>query len=159
MCISFSAAPPSFVTKPGKLDVYTDNSTLLNCSAYGLPAVTTRWYRNGIPLEESSDKHTIYKNNSLFIDLLNWEDHGLFQCGAENKAGLNFLQVILNVRSKWLSLVSCYTCLCYLSIYNQSIICCAYSSRTYVHRVYLLRLFFENLRIESSHCSCLHNDA
>lgn len=66
-----------------------------------MPNHTTRWYRNGLPLDSGeSNGYTIYQNNTILLTNLNWEDHGVFQCGAENAAGLNFLQIQVNVQSK-----------------------------------------------------------
>ena len=101
-CASYSlfTAIPVFSTKAGKYQAYTDSSTTLHCLVTGLPSLNITWYRNGIPLLDSSDSHAVLKNNSVTLNDLNWEDNGLFQCGAENYAGLFFVNQQLQVQSK-----------------------------------------------------------
>lgn len=102
---TFSAIP-EFNTNPEKHVAYTDNSTVLNCLVQGYPSVNITWYRNGIPVSPSGDSHAVLKNNSIVLHNLNWEDDGVFQCGAENFAGLFFVNLELKVQSK----------ICYYSI-------------------------------------------
>jgi len=63
------------------------------------PAVTIKWYRNGIPVTASGDTHAIMTNNSIHLQRLNWRDDGVFQCAAENMAGLFFINIELRVQS------------------------------------------------------------
>ena len=94
-------AIPEFNTVPEKHVAYTDNSTVLNCLVQGYPSVNITWYRNGIPVSPSGDSHTVLKNNTIVLHNLNWEDNGVFQCGAENFAGLLFVNQELDVQSKF----------------------------------------------------------
>ena len=95
-----STAVPEFNTKAEKHVAYTDNSTVLNCLVQGYPSVDVTWYRNGIPVSPAGDSHAVLKNNSIVLHNLNWEDAGVFQCGAENFAGLFFVNLELEVQSK-----------------------------------------------------------
>eukprot|EP00111_Clytia_hemisphaerica_P021271 TCONS_00062616-protein len=90
---------PVFSTKPGEYEAYTDSSATLNCLVTGLPTINITWYRNGIPMTHSSDSHAVLKNNSIELIGLNWEDNGIFQCGAENYAGLFFVNQQLKVQN------------------------------------------------------------
>ena len=95
----FFSGPAVFLVKPVNQDVYTDNTTLINCKSSAHPSRVNRWYRNGIPVQYNS-KYQLLSNNSLLIKSLNWEDNGKFQCAAENAAGLKFVDAEIKVLSK-----------------------------------------------------------
>lgn len=90
---------PEFNTKANKFQAYTDGSTALHCSAQGYPSVNMSWYRNGIPLQDTHQSHDILANNTVHLKKLNWQDNGVFQCAAENYAGIFFLNLQLDVRN------------------------------------------------------------
>ena len=72
---------------------------LLPCIVQAEPAVAVKWYRNGIPVAASGDTHAVMTNNSIHLQQLDWRDNGVFQCAAENEAGLFFINIELKVQS------------------------------------------------------------
>ncbi|KAL1513925.1 hypothetical protein ABEB36_003263 [Hypothenemus hampei] len=78
--------PPRFLKKPQDRTEFTSKSTELECSVYGIPQPTIRWFKNG-EIVKYSEYYKLVDGNNLKIIGLMVTDSGLFQCLASNPAG------------------------------------------------------------------------
>lgn len=74
----------------------------LKCDVDGEPVPDVKWFRDGIPLEETPNLrfNVMDNNHSLHINYMRLEDSGMFQCAASNQAGDVTGYTWLRVKSK-----------------------------------------------------------
>ncbi|RWS10328.1 protogenin-like protein [Dinothrombium tinctorium] len=89
--------PPTFITKPVNIVKPASQTSRLECSAYGSPPPSVRWLKNGEPL--SMNGRIMMRTGSLVISQTVSSDSGVYQCIAENKAGVAMVAARLLVNT------------------------------------------------------------
>lgn len=91
---------PEFRSKPQNKVKPAAQTARFHCSADGIPNPTITWFKNGEPLDINGRvKMKNEKNNSLVISQLVINDSGLYQCFAENSAGISIASARLIVNA------------------------------------------------------------
>ena len=67
------------------------------CKATGFPPPIIKWYRDGQVIEEERIQ---FKKRKLEIKEIQFEDHGIYTCTAENLLGRVQLSVNVTVKGK-----------------------------------------------------------
>ena len=70
-------------------NVIVNNSITMDCTASAIPVPMMRWYKDGLPLDDSADERVKVINNGFSLEITNAqvEDTGRYSCIASNEAG------------------------------------------------------------------------
>ena len=84
----------------------TGDTTVLHCVTISYPTATVQWYHyptgSGLPvaIDVTSQRHSVFTNNSLKIQSLILEDNGIYSCNVSNEYGYTVLNHTLTVNGK-----------------------------------------------------------
>lgn len=85
------------------LDKHLDKGTkqlTWRCEARAVPFPQYTWYKNGVPLTNSSDGNiAVWKNTLVLKNLEKSRDEGMYQCGASNAYGTTMTSAQLRILS------------------------------------------------------------
>ena len=90
--------PRVTVHKYSKMVVRTGNDVILSCIAQGNPSPVYTWFYDNQPIQ-SSDKISILRIGLLKISKVNFDNKGLYVCWANNTAGGEKIEFLLEVLS------------------------------------------------------------
>uniref|UniRef100_A0A915CRG5 Ig-like domain-containing protein n=1 Tax=Ditylenchus dipsaci TaxID=166011 RepID=A0A915CRG5_9BILA len=90
--------PPSVSEKqPSEYSFVQGQSADIQCLVTGQPAPQIAWLRQGVPVADSTPRHTILSNGTLRISNVLKEDVGHYTCQASNPAGKQEIGLMLTV--------------------------------------------------------------
>ncbi len=98
------AVPPRFVITPSDHQVHRHGSVNLQCAARGDPPPHIRWFRNSAPIV-LSHRTFISEEGDLAIYNITFTDEGLYECIAENIAGIVRSYARVTVFGKFLFMI------------------------------------------------------
>ena len=89
---------PHFITKPSSsVTVREKQNVTLHCKAAGFPPPIITWHKDGQVIE---DERRQLNKRKLEIKEIEFEDHGIYTCTAENLLGRVQLSVNVTVKGK-----------------------------------------------------------
>jgi hypothetical protein len=94
---------PYFIKVPKSTEVKEGVPVRFDCVAFGRPAPTLAWFKNGVPIIDGPE-HKLFINeegvHSLLIPSVKFDDAAVYTCVASNKVGEASFQVALKVVDK-----------------------------------------------------------
>ncbi|KAB1258936.1 Hemicentin-1 [Camelus dromedarius] len=92
--------PPSIKSGPQSLVIHLNKSTVLECSAEGVPTPRITWRKDGAVLSGNHARYSILENGFLRIQSAHVTDSGRYLCMATNAAGTDRRRIDVQVHGK-----------------------------------------------------------
>ncbi|XP_078381881.1 uncharacterized protein LOC144664619 isoform X2 [Oculina patagonica] len=79
---------PHFIEKPSSsVTVKEKQNVTLSCKAAGFPPPVVAWYKDGDVIEQEEEEKRQYEKINLELKEIQFKDHGVYTCTAENLLG------------------------------------------------------------------------
>ena len=102
--------PPSIVSSPDNILLYTGDTTTMNCEAEAIPDPSVTYFYNGSPLPSNA-----VENGELILSNVTSADNGVYQCFAQNthgSASASWTVMVTNPSKKIVDILHVCMCLC-----------------------------------------------
>jgi hypothetical protein len=100
MCLIISSVPPSIEDSANEVAATSGSRALLECDAMGMPTPTVTWKKDGNDIPSSGSRYAMQRTGSLQFSRVLIEDSGVYECIAENEAGVARKEITLVVQGK-----------------------------------------------------------